>query len=105
MLSLTVCRVWRPRALVAGITGTGVLGIDGTEVVTQTVPHTIPFLMTLDETFDIGSDTRTPVDDGDYQVPFPFTGRISKLTYQLGPEQLTEADRAVIGPALAKARD
>ena len=82
--------------------GTGVLGIDGTEVVNQAVPHTIPFLMTLDETFDIGSDTRTPVDDDDYQVPFTFTGTISKVTYQLGPEQLTEADHAVIGPALAQ---
>jgi arylsulfatase A-like enzyme len=85
--------------------GTGVLGIDGTEVVSQAVPHTIPFLMTLDETFDIGSDTRTPVDDNDYQVPFCFTGTIKKLTYELGREQLTEADHAVIGPALAKARD
>jgi hypothetical protein len=85
--------------------GTGVLGVDGTEVVSQAVPHTTPFLMTLDETFDIGSDTRTPIDDNDYQVPFPFTGTIHKLTYELGPEQLTEADRAVIGPALARARD
>jgi arylsulfatase A-like enzyme len=85
--------------------GTGVLGVDGIEVVNQPVPHTIPFLMTLDETFDIGSDTRTPVDDDDYQVPFKFTGTINKVTYQLGPEQLTEADHAVIGPALAKARD
>jgi arylsulfatase A-like enzyme len=85
--------------------GTGVLGIDGTAVVNQAVPYTIPFLMTLDETFDIGSDTRTPVDDNDYQVPFPFKGTIHTLTYELGPEQLTEADHAVIGPALAKARD
>jgi arylsulfatase len=61
--------------------------------------------MTLDETFDIGSDTRSPVDDNDYQVPFVFTGAINKLTYQLGLEQLTDADHAVIGPALAKARD
>jgi arylsulfatase len=85
--------------------GTGVLGIDGAEVVSQAVPHTIPFLMTLDETFDIGSDTRTPVDDNDYQPPFSFTGTIDKVTYQLGPEQLTEADHAAIGPALARARD
>ncbi len=85
--------------------GTGLLGIDGVQVVNQAVPHTIPFLMTLDETFDIGSDTRTPVDDNDYQPPFPFTGTIVKLTYQLGPEQLTDADHAVIGPALARARD
>ncbi len=85
--------------------GTGVLGIDGRVVVSQAVPHTIPFLMTLDETFDIGSDTRTPVDDNDYQVPFTFTGTISKVAYELGPEQLTAADHAVIGPALARARD
>jgi arylsulfatase A-like enzyme len=85
--------------------GTGVLGIDGTAVVTQAVPHTIPFLMTLDETFDIGSDTRTGVDDSDYQPPFTFTGTINELTYQLGPEQLSAADHAVIGPALARARD
>jgi arylsulfatase A-like enzyme len=85
--------------------GTGVLGVDGTEVANQVVPHTIPFLMTLDETFDIGSDTRTPVNDTDYQAPFLFTGTINKVTYQLGPEQLTEADHAVIGPALARARD
>ena len=62
--------------------GTGVLGVDGTEVANQTVPHTIPFLMTLDETFDIGSDTRTSVNDTDYRTPFRFSGTISKLTYE-----------------------
>ena len=31
--------------------------------------------MTIDETFDVGVDTRTPVDDDDYQVPFRFTAR------------------------------
>jgi arylsulfatase len=85
--------------------GTGVLGVDGVAVATKTVPHTIPFLMTLDETFDIGSDTRTSVSDDDYQTPFRFTGTINKVIYELGPEQLSEADHAVIGPALAKARD
>jgi hypothetical protein len=45
------------------------------------------------------------VDDNDYQPPFKFTGKINKLTYQLGAEQLTEADHAVIGSALARARD
>ena len=33
-----------------------------------------------DETFNIGADTGTPVDDRDYQVPFKFTGEINKLT-------------------------
>ena len=35
-------------------------------------------------------DTRTPVDDNDYQVPFHFTGEVAKLNFKLGPEQITE---------------
>ena len=62
--------------------GTGVLKVDGKEVAKQKIPHTIPFILTIDETFDVGMDTRTPVDDNDYQVPFRFTGKIDKLTYQ-----------------------
>jgi len=65
--------------------GAGMLTVDGKEVANQTIPHTIPFLMTLGETFDIGSDTRTSVDDGDYQVPFAFTGTIDKVTVALEP--------------------
>ncbi len=38
-------------------------------------------------------DTRTPVDDRDYQVPFRFTGKLAKLTIKVGPEQLAEAAR------------
>jgi hypothetical protein len=41
--------------------------------------------VTIDETFDVGVDTRTGVDDGDYQVPFAFTGTIDKLTVALEP--------------------
>ena len=44
--------------------------------------------MTIDETFDVGVDTRTPVDDKDYRVPFPFAGTINKVTIKLEPEQL-----------------
>jgi hypothetical protein len=43
--------------------GTGVLSVDGRQLATQRIPHTIPFLMAIDESFDIGSDTRTGVDD------------------------------------------
>jgi len=63
--------------------GTGVLKVDGTEVANQKIPHTTPFLMTLGETFDVGSDTRTSVDDSDYQVPFAFTGKVEKVSVQL----------------------
>ena len=63
--------------------GTGVLKVDDKEVADKKVSHTIPFLMAIDETFDVGVDTRTPVDDEDYQVPFRFTGKLDSLTVQL----------------------
>ncbi|HVS38509.1 MAG TPA: arylsulfatase [Gemmataceae bacterium] len=85
--------------------GAGVLKVDGKEVARNKVPHTIPFLMPADESFDVGVDTRTPVDDKDYQVPFRFTGKLSKLTINLGPEQLTAEDRKVMGDRLAHAHD
>ena len=64
--------------------GTGVFTVDGKELAKKTIPHTIPMLMAIDETFDIGSDTRTAVDDS-YELPFRFTGTIDKLTFKLGP--------------------
>jgi len=84
--------------------GTGVLTVDGKEVARKTIPHTIPLLMSIDETFDVGVDTRTAVDN-DYQVPFRFTGTINKLSFNLGPEQLTDADRKTIAEKLARAHD
>ena len=62
--------------------GTGVLKVDGKAVATQKMAHTIPLILQWDETFDIGSDTGTPVDDKDYQVPFAFTG-LDKLNSEL----------------------
>jgi arylsulfatase len=72
--------------------GTGVLRVDGQDVVSKHIDHTMPFVMTTDETFDVGADTRTPVDDKDYQVPFRFTGRLSKLTVALKPERAAAGD-------------
>ena len=85
--------------------GAGVLKVDGKEVANQKIPHTIAFLMPADETFDVGVDTRTGVDDRDYQVPFRFTGKLDKLTIKLGPPQLAAADHKVIQEAVAKAKD
>jgi arylsulfatase A-like enzyme len=84
--------------------GTGVLTIDGKELASKKIPHTIPLLMSIDETFDVGSDTRTAVND-DYKLPFRFTGTIDKLTFNLGPEQLTDSDRKAIAEKMARARD
>ncbi len=84
--------------------GTGVLSVDGKELARKTIEHTIPLIMTVDETFDVGIDTRTPVDDS-YKVPFRFNGTINKLTFKLGPEQLTAQDKADAEKKLAADRD
>jgi arylsulfatase A-like enzyme len=70
--------------------GTGVLSVDGKEVANRTIPHTMPFLETIDETFDVGVDTRSGVDDKDYQLPFRFSGKINKLTVKLVPLKAAE---------------
>ncbi len=79
--------------------GTGVLTVDGKELARKT----IPFLMAIDESFDIGSDTRTGVND-DYKLPFHFTGTIDKLTFKLGPSQLLPTDEKAAEDA-AKSAD
>jgi arylsulfatase A-like enzyme len=84
--------------------GTGVLSVDGKELSRQTMEHTIPFLMAIDESFDIGIDTRTAVDDS-YELPFRFTGTIDNLTYKLGPEQFGENDHKAIQHAFARVND
>jgi arylsulfatase A-like enzyme len=85
--------------------GTGVLKVDGNEVHSLTMPKTIPFLLPGDETFDVGVDTRTGVNDQDYQVPFRFNGKIDKLTFNLGPTQLAAEDQKKVREAIARAHD
>jgi len=76
--------------------GSGVLKVDGRSVATKRIEHTVPFIFQWDETFDIGADTGTPVDDRDYQVPFRFTGRLTKLTLELRPVRLSAVDQQVL---------
>ncbi len=59
-----------------------VIKVDGKEVAKGQVEHTIPIRVSLDETFDIGEDTGTPVCE-DYKVPFAFTGDLHKVTVHL----------------------
>ena len=81
--------------------GTGVLSVDGKEVSRKTIAHTIPLMITADETFDIGLDNQSPV-DFTYESPFPFTGTIDKLNYKLGPSQLSAEDQRKMNDALAR---
>ncbi len=47
----------------------------------------MPSPLAWDENLDVGSDTGTPVDDRDYQVPFKFTGKIDKITLAIDRPQ------------------
>ena len=85
--------------------GTGVLSVDGKEVAKKTIPHTVPALMSIDETFDVGVDTRTSVDDKDYQPPFRFSGKLDKLTIKLEPARLADTDRQKAAEMIATAHD
>ncbi|HTK97988.1 MAG TPA: arylsulfatase [Pseudomonadales bacterium] len=85
--------------------GSGVLQVDGQSVATGKQANSIAFLNVADETFDVGVDTRTGVNDKDYQVPFAFNGTIDKLTVKIGPSQLAPADQAKVAETAAKAHD
>ena len=61
------------------------LKVDGKEVATHKMERTMPIILPWDETFDIGSDTGTPVDDKDYQVPFKLTGQAQQVDDQSRP--------------------
>jgi arylsulfatase A-like enzyme len=84
--------------------GTGVLSVDGKELETKTIKHTIPLLMSIDETFDVGLDTRTGVDNS-YELPFKFTGTINEVRFELGPSQISEVEEKAAAHALAAAHD
>jgi arylsulfatase A-like enzyme len=72
--------------------GSGTLKVDGKVVATKTMAKTLPMILQWDESFDIGSDTLTGVNDADYQPPFRFTGTLNKLTIKINRPQLSAAD-------------
>jgi arylsulfatase len=88
-----------------GRSGTGVLKVDGKAVSTQQMEHTIPIVLQFDETFDVGADTGTPVDDKDYQVPFKFTGKLNKLTLSIERPKLTPEDEKKLMEGSRAAQD
>ena len=88
-----------------GRSGTGTFKVDGKVVATHQLERTVPLTLPWDETFDIGSDTGTPVDDRDYHVPFKFAGKIDKLTITLEPPVLTDADKKKLMEASIAAQD
>jgi arylsulfatase A-like enzyme len=71
--------------------GVGTLSVDGVKVAENRIERTSPVgKFSLDESFDVGEDTGTPViDEYDDKMPFKFTGTLSKVAIHIGPDQLT----------------
>jgi len=65
----------------------------------------IPLIFAVDETFDIGSDTGSGIDDQDYQVPFTFGGKIESLNITVDSPTLTPADIQKLKQAEMSAAD
>ncbi|MBY0587048.1 arylsulfatase [bacterium] len=72
--------------------GTGTLKVDGQVVAHHKMTHTLPMILQWDESFDIGSDTLTGVDDADYQPPFRLTAKLRKLTIKIDRPHLSADD-------------
>ena len=72
--------------------GTGTLKVDGKEVGTKRMDKTPGMILQWDESFDIGSDTLTGVNEADYQPPFPLTAKLNKLTIKVDRPQLSPED-------------
>lgn len=83
-----------------GQPGTGTLKVNGNVVATKRMEKTLPMILQWDESFDIGSDTLTGVNDADYKPPFPLTAKLNKLTVtvdrpRLSPEDVKKLDAAM----------
>ena len=81
--------------------GTCTISVDGRQVAQGRIEKTVPFRFSMDETFDVGEDTGTPVDLS-YDVPFKFTGLIEKIVINLGQTKLGAADQQKLRGAEAK---
>jgi hypothetical protein len=88
-----------------GRSGTGTLKVDGKEVQTIKMERTLPMILQWDESFDIGSDTLTGVNDADYKPPFPLTAKLNKLTIKVDRPTLSPADIKKLEGAQAIAVD
>ena len=88
-----------------GRPGTGTLKVDGKEVTTQKMEKTLPMILQWDESFDIGSDTLTGVNDADYLPPFALTAQLNKLTIKVDRPKLTPEDIKKLEEGMQKAGD
>jgi arylsulfatase len=77
-----------------GKSGTGTLSVDGKQVAEGKIDRTIATRISLDETFDVGRDTGTPVlEDYVNKMPFKFTGELKKVVIELGKSGIATVKR------------
>jgi len=104
----TIVFDYKPDEPGLGKSGKGVLSVDGREVAKNSMEHGTPITFPEDESFDVGSDTRSGVAmlEYRYECPFKFTGTIDKLTFKLEPEQKAAPEsKAELGPTVAPEPD
>jgi arylsulfatase len=83
---------------------TAILLVDEKQVGQVSIPQTVAARFSLDETFDVGEDTGTPVvEDYAAKMPYEFTGTLKKFGVVLQPEKLSEEDRKKLLEEVAKA--
>jgi arylsulfatase len=85
-----------------GRPGVGTLKVDGKVVATKEMPRTLPMILQWDESFDVGSDSLTGVNDADYKPPFALTAKLNKLTIKIDRPQLSPADIKKMQDAMLK---
>lgn len=88
-----------------GRSGTGTLRVDSKDVQSIKLERTLPMILQWDESFDIGSDTLTGVNDDDYQPPFALTAKLNKLTIKIDRPKLSPQDVEKLKNAEAEAMD
>ncbi|MCB1488726.1 MAG: arylsulfatase, partial [Bauldia sp.] len=85
--------------------GTGTLSVDGNVVATEKLERSMPMILQWDESFDIGSDTLTGVNDADYSPPYALTAKLDKLTLKVDRPVLSAEDIKKLEDAQAAAND
>ncbi len=84
-----------------GLGGMATLNVNGQMAAQGRVGATLGYRISFDETFDVGQDTGTPVNE-DYQVPFAFTDGLNQLT--IAPQTVPPSEQADVRRAALKGR-
>jgi len=73
-----------------------ILSVDGKQVGQKRIERTVLLRFSLDETWDVGEDTGTPVEFNVYDVPFKFDGELKKVSVDLKQVNLAKDDEKKI---------